>query len=112
MATNALRNTASFRYAELPPKEALASAVETLIAILDVLDGDPDIELNGDELDHNEGEDEFINHRCSGPGCPVSDPGGGNVEDEGQQGAGEVMPIYGIDQTKLIHPSIPGRILS
>lgn len=42
---------------------------------------DEDTELNGDEGDCNGAEDDFVYHGHSGPGCPVSDPGGGT---EGQ----------------------------
>lgn len=41
--------------------------------------------------------------RTSGAGCPISDPGGGNVEDEPQMGSGQdyypEKPRYGIDQS-------------
>jgi hypothetical protein len=58
-------------------RQAIEATVERLIALLDVSDGDPDVELNGDELDgRTTGEDEFQHHYVSGPGCPVSNPGG------------------------------------
>ena len=41
------------------------------------MDGDPDVELNGDELDGTRGEDDFCDHNANWlgqPGCPVSDP--------------------------------------
>lgn len=57
-------------------RDSLAMAIETLIAVLDAIDGDPDVELNGDELDANNAEDDFVRHYAEGPGCPVSDPGG------------------------------------
>ena len=51
--------------------------VEISISLLDLIDGDPDIELNGDELDGSHCEDCFIDFGSgAGPGCPVSDPGG------------------------------------
>ncbi|MCK9543194.1 MAG: hypothetical protein M0R03_14330 [Novosphingobium sp.] len=56
----------------------IASAVEVLVAVLDAMDGDTDIELNGDELDGSMGEDDFCAHNQGiwpGPGCPMSDPG-------------------------------------
>lgn len=57
-------------------KHELAALTERLIEQLDALDGDLDIEPNGDELDGTAGEDDFYPHRNStaAPGCPVSDP--------------------------------------
>lgn len=114
----------------------IAAAIETLIDVLDLIDGDPDVELNGDEHDsdgdekgdqawiewgamrgsqkggpnilagHEDDEDDdpgeeddpsgqadedgintaydLIRYTegASGPGCTISDPGGGNVTDE------------------------------
>ncbi len=58
-----------------------------MIERLDEIDGDPDFQdTEGDELDGSGAEDDF----CDQPnwkaeaGCPLSDPGGGNVEDEGE----------------------------
>lgn len=53
---------------------------------MDADDGNPDVELNGDELDGNGGEDDFVSWGVGisgygGPGCPISDPG----EDEHDQ---------------------------
>lgn len=51
--------------------------VEISISLLDLMDGDPDVELNGDETDHSFSEDCFIAHgRSIFAGCPISDPGG------------------------------------
>jgi hypothetical protein len=52
--------------------------VEISISLLDLMDGDPDTELNGDETDHCNSEDDFIDHSShgGGPGCAISDPGG------------------------------------
>lgn len=51
--------------------------VEISISLLDLMDGDPDTEANGDETDHTESEDCFIEHGIGlAAGCPVSDPGG------------------------------------
>ncbi len=59
-------------------RDALAGLVEHLIDRLDCLDPDPDLEPNGDELDGNRVEDEFVVHvgpeRLLGPGCPLADP--------------------------------------
>lgn len=54
--------------------EALA---ERLIDHLDEQEPDPDIELNGDELDGSLAEDDFSPQNAGGlpgPGCPLSDP--------------------------------------
>lgn len=64
------------------PRDLLERLVESAIDRLDRADGDPDVELNGDEAHGTSGEDDFIDRGqgfvgpCSGPGCPVSDPGG------------------------------------
>ena len=55
-------------------RDSLAMAIETLIAVLDAIDGDPGIELNGDEQDGNSSEDDWMHHGHRGPGCPISDP--------------------------------------
>lgn len=58
-------------------REQLGHTIEVLISLLDIWDGDPDREANGDELDGTGGEDDFCEHSASwpgGPGCPVSDP--------------------------------------
>ena len=53
-----------------PKVEAFA---EVSIALLDLMDGDPDVELNGDKADGNTSEDDFMDHGGSGPGCPIAD---------------------------------------
>lgn len=54
----------------------IADQIEGLIAFLDDLGGDPDVELNGDEVDGTAGEDDFYPHTDwrDQPGCPISDP--------------------------------------
>ena len=52
---------------------------------MDQLDGDNDLELNGDELDGHLGEDEFLYHGANWigyPGCPIADPGEDNQDKE------------------------------
>jgi len=56
-------------------RDSLALAIETLITVLDAIDGDPDLE-NGHDL-----EDDFtLSDRAvefsEGPGCSITDPGG------------------------------------
>lgn len=81
-------------------REAIEAAVEHLIDLLDQMDGDPDQEPNGDELDGINSEDDWWDHAAwSGePGCPISDPG----EDLGDhERDAAVRAFYGIDQTQL-----------
>ncbi len=90
---------ATVHISEALPMEALLGAIPTLprpllsrltaclIERLDEVDGDPDFQdTDGDELDHSGAEDDFCDQpNWKGePGCPISDPGGGNVEDEGE----------------------------
>lgn len=60
------------------PRAELGRLVDRAIDRLDQLDPDPDIELNGDELDEAQGEDSFVSSgafgaKFYGPGCPISD---------------------------------------
>lgn len=111
MATNPLPHAASW-VDMLPPREAIATAIETLVAVLDVMDGDADVEADGDDLDGTGAEDEPLLHgplaaKDGYPGCPISDPGGCNVEDGGEledeDGSEPLLATparYDIDQTK------------
>lgn len=61
------------------PRPFLAKLTQRLIDRLDDLDGDTDIEPNGDELDGTGGEDDFADRTrmhgsWHGAGCPISDP--------------------------------------
>jgi hypothetical protein len=63
---------------------------------MDEIDGDPDLEWSGDEFDTGNSEDEQLTGHAlvpAGPGCLISDAGGGNVEDEGQ--INEIEPYTG-----------------
>lgn len=66
------------------PRPMLSRVVARAIERLDAMDGDPDLE------DATNAEDEGLTwlagrySSMNGAGCPVSDPGGGNVEDERQ----------------------------
>lgn len=72
-------------------QDEIGAAVDSLIAMLDERDGDPDVEdddpaggdivdephdCDGDEQDHMSSEDCFVPHGfgASGPGCPIADP--------------------------------------
>lgn len=87
-------------------REQLANFIEVAIGVLDVADGDPDAEIednagetipviddpelpptedDGDpDLEETGAEDSFMAHADNGAACPVSDPGGGSVDDEGE----------------------------
>jgi hypothetical protein len=58
----------------------IAEAIEVLVDVLDLIGGDADEEVNGDELDGTNAEDEVGNNHLSGvdmgAGCPIADPGG------------------------------------
>lgn len=60
----------------------LGRLVHRMIGHMDDMDGDTDLEPNGDELDGSLGEDDFCDHNTymPGPGCPVSDPDYGGEE--------------------------------
>lgn len=127
----ALRRSRQARFAKLIDqceRDEIEAAVEGLIALLDLRDGDTDLEpepveangdegdysagvtLNpqpglpttflrqeyrdaaialadedaeegGDEQDHCNAEDDFVQHRADGPGCPIADPGGNHEVD-------------------------------
>ncbi|PTD20435.1 hypothetical protein [Sphingomonas fennica] len=83
-------------------RREMEELVELAIDLLNLADGDLDIEANGDELDFNGAEDDFGDGLAFGsgePGCPISDPGGDSL-DYGELDAAEgaVIAEYGIDQ--------------
>ena len=88
------------------PRALLARLVERAIECLDEMDGDPDVELNGDETDHSGGEDD-CDPTCErilglGPGCPLSDPGEMSCRTM-------LRPTYdGEDQTTIVMPAPAG----
>jgi hypothetical protein len=69
----------------------LAAVAEFAIALQDLIQPNPDLEANGDELDGANSEDEFMLHSLwqGGAECPIADPGGcehdGREPDEGCQ---------------------------
>lgn len=75
-------------------RESIEEAVAALIERLDAIDGDPDLEPNGDELDGSLSEEDFYDRQdpWGAAGCPVGDPG----EQEWR-----AIPRFGIDQTTL-----------
>lgn len=88
------------------PRALLARLVERAIECLDEMDGDPDIELNGDESDRSGSEDDFDPLHATdiymGAGCPIADPG--------EMGCRTMLrPTYdGEDQTVVILPAPAG----
>lgn len=95
---------------------------EISIAMLDLMDPDPDLEPNGDELDGSNAEDDYHGSAntglWSGPGCPISDPDLA-ADDVACDGDDDREPEecghaeYGIDQTKgpLPPQTTPDRVL-
>jgi hypothetical protein len=85
----------------------LEGFISVAIELLDIADGDLDVEPNGDELDGDMSEDDFCWQNANwigAPGCPVSDPGGdplddGEAEDWRPDGITLPRPIYGDDQS-------------
>lgn len=58
-------------------RNELEALTERLLIALDQIEGDSDLEPNGDELDGNTAEDDFLDHSYrfrAEPGCPVADP--------------------------------------
>ena len=85
--------------------------IEIAIAMLDTFE-DPDIELNGDEMDASGAEDDFCRHNTpgclQGPGCPIADPDKG-ADDEGEavderEDEDFVFAEYDIDQSRGPRP--------
>lgn len=75
-------------------RQEIADAIEIMIDMLDAMDGDSDLETNGDELDGTGGEDDFCDHShgwLAYLGCPISDPGG-------EPAVHTIMPGYGESQ--------------
>ena len=63
---------------DLFERDDVEAAVDMLLELLDRADGDADREPNGDELDGNSSEDDFMFHGHDGPGCPVAECGTSN----------------------------------
>ena len=59
-------------------RDELSGFIAVAIDLLDLAEGDTDLEPNGDELDGSLGEDDWhpAGLAFAGPGCPISDPGG------------------------------------
>ena len=55
-------------------RDQLHGFIAVAIDLADAMDGDSDTEANGDELDGNASEEDFMYHGGDGPGCPIADP--------------------------------------
>ena len=78
-------------------REGIALAVEALIARLDDMDGDPDVEPAGDEQDGQFGEDEpcaRFGRMKKGPGSLVSDGDTVNGDEADSCGGEDEAQIY------------------
>ena len=89
----------------------LEAFIAIAIDLLDTMDGDTDLESPGAEYDF---EIPYWQRRivAGGPGCPVSVPGGGNVEDGSEEDderepEDDLAPDDGIDQTPVDERSLP-----
>jgi hypothetical protein len=91
-------------------RQKIEATIEHLVGLLDLADGDADVELNGDETDHTHGEDEghcgSNTNSWSGPGCPIADPDmsvddfGELVDEDGTEEIVKTLPQWGVDQSK------------
>ncbi|WP_126172858.1 hypothetical protein [Altericroceibacterium xinjiangense] len=81
------------------PREAVERTIQAAIDALDAIDGDPDLEPDGDEADGSGAEDEpcaWFLTMDRGPGCTTADPD--NDQDE------RLFPEYPLDQTAGAFP--------
>ena len=62
-------------------RAAIASAIEVMVNLLDVLDGDPDLEGECSEDEISRCDDIGRPVRGDGPGCEIADAGGQHDED-------------------------------
>ncbi len=102
------------------PRAMLSRLVDQMIDRMDQIDGDTDVELNGDEADGSRGEDDFCDHSdvLRYPGCPISDPDccvtdhPHDLAEEGDWEADRTWslphPVYGEDQSSPQRRQYPG----
>lgn len=87
------------------PRPMLERLAQSIIDRLDDMDGDTDVEPNGDELDGNQSEDDFMDHGGGWEqeaGCPIADPG------EGSNRTFLCPTLDGEDQSFVIVPAPRG----
>ena len=93
------------------PRPVLERLAQQIIDHLDETDGDTDLEANGDELDGDGADDDFMEHGENWkqePGCPIADPGGYAIG-EGHDPRQLPPPSYdGEDQSIIILPAPKG----
>ena len=80
------------------PRPELARLVQHAIDRMDDIDGDPDLELNGDGADGSMGECDFHDQNANWaglPGCPISDPGEDEEFGTVETCLADVIPISG-----------------
>jgi hypothetical protein len=87
----------------LHTRESIEAAVEVLLARLDALDGDPDLEPEEDR-GGDEGEPDFRRWRrprkgFAGAGCPIADPDRGMEDFREEENLLELRPVYAVDQS-------------
>lgn len=89
-------------------RNELAGFVSVAIDLMDLVDGDSDLEEVG-------AEDSFQSHDCDGPGCPLGDPDSCEDADRGERvDEREEDPaedgraiIYGADQSRPVSADNP-----
>lgn len=84
------------------PRPVLERLVQSIIDRLDDMDGDTDLEPNGDEEDGNRCEDDVMHHYGEGAGCPIADP------DEASNRTMLAPTLDGEDQSFVIVPAPKG----
>ena len=93
------------------PRPVLERLAQSIIDHLDETDGDSDVEANGDELDGDGAEDDFMDHGENWKqelGCPVSDPGGYSIGEGGDPRRLPPPTYDGEDQSIIILPAPKG----
>jgi hypothetical protein len=88
----------------------LEAFITIAVDLLDAFDGDPDVELNGDETDNMGSEEDFDpnRHYSDGPGCLISDPDeaidDGPCDDINNDHEHDewIVPSYGVDQSSAL----------
>ena len=93
-------------------RAAIVSAVEVLVNLLDVFDGDPDNEATDAEDDFGD----YASLLSTGPGCKISDPDAAvddsdcdDVDMDLEPEEGVLIGCYGMDQTRGPKPQ-SGRV--
>ncbi|MGH6697591.1 hypothetical protein [Sphingopyxis sp.] len=88
------------------PRPMLERLAQSIIDRLDDIDGDTDVEANGDEGDYSQSEDDCDPARLlgmdAGAGCPVADAG------EGSNRTALSPTLDGEDQSFIILPAPKG----